>query len=501
MFIGFFAYQFAAHASDYTDGSSNNPSPLYHFRRNFLMRSLFVMVFLCLSTFALSQQKGPADELPKLEHLHADQVNPQIDPCTDFYQYSCSKFFAANPIPPDRASWGVAGPLQVWNETVLRQALEAAAAKKQGRTPVEQKIGDYWTSCMDESAIETASAKAFQAELKRIDDLKQKSQLVDQIAHLHSTIGDAWAVDDNATFAPLFGLSAIQDYDDAQKTVAQFDQGGFSLPGRDFYSKDDAKSQELRKAYLMHVQKMLELLGDKPETAAAEAQTIMRIETALAQGSMTRVERRDPQKLYHKMTAQEFEALTPSFQWNTYFTKVGLPSIASLNVATPDFFKTVSAEIDKEDLASWKTYLRWHLVEANARYLIRLLLVGASSMVSGHSPVGGIDIWAEEEALALGVPLDLKVPTHNSWDPPGGYGYKARNLDIARDSDVVHVLLADVYPEQYTGRRWDLCYHCKTNDHVKSGARCPERDREAGRTTASDEHVMHGRRSGLRSRR
>lgn len=107
--------------------------------------------------------------------------------------------------------------------------------------------------------------------------------------------------------------------------------------------------------------------------------------------------------------------------------------------------------------------------EANARYLIRLLLREASAMVSGHSPVGGIDIWAEEEALALGVPLDLKVPTHNSWDPPGGYGYKARNLDIATDSDVVHVILADVYPAEYTGRRWDLCYHCKTSDHVKSG--------------------------------
>ncbi|HEY5027373.1 MAG TPA: M13 family metallopeptidase N-terminal domain-containing protein, partial [Candidatus Angelobacter sp.] len=131
------------------------------------MRHLSLIVFLCLSTFTLSQQKGPADELPRLEHMNAGQVNPQIDPCTDFYQYSCSKFFAANPIPPDRAAWGVAGPLQQWNETVLRQSLEAAAAKKQGRTAVEQKIGDYWTSCMNESAVESASGKAFQLELKR----------------------------------------------------------------------------------------------------------------------------------------------------------------------------------------------------------------------------------------------------------------------------------------------------------------------------------------------
>jgi endothelin-converting enzyme/putative endopeptidase len=137
------------------------------------MRRL-LFVFLCLSTFALAQQKNP-DELPKLQHLSADQVNPQFDPCTDFYQYACSKFFAANPIPPDQAGWGVAGPLLKWNETVMRQALEAAAAKKQGRTAAEQKIGDYWSSCMDESKVETASAKAFQLDLKRIDDLKWRS--------------------------------------------------------------------------------------------------------------------------------------------------------------------------------------------------------------------------------------------------------------------------------------------------------------------------------------
>ena len=109
--------------------------------------------------------------------------------------------------------------------------------------------------------------------------------------------------------------------------------------------------------------------------------------------------------------------------------------------------------------------------ERLARALIRELLAGAEVMVSGHSPVGGIDIWAEEEALALGIALDLKIPEVNQWNPPGQYGYKARNLDIARGSDVVHVILADVYPEEYRGMRFAVCYHHRpaATDHVKSG--------------------------------
>src|SRR6478736_10085527 len=331
------------------------------------MRRL-LFIFLCLSTFALSQQKNPADELPRLQHLSADQVNPQIDPCTDFYQYACSKFFAANPIPPDQAAWGVAGPLLKWNEIVMRQALEAAAAKKQGRTAVEQKIGDYWTSCMDESAVESSSTKAFQAELKRIDDLKQKSQLVDQIAHQHSTIGGAWNYEDDATSAPLFGLSAIQDYDDAQKTVAQFDQGGFALPGRDFYSKDDAKSQEIRKKYLEHIANMLKLSGESQQQAAADAAVVMQIETELANAAMDVVKRRDPKNINNKMTLAEFQKLAPSFDFQRYLTLVHAPAQQTFLVTSPDFFRGLEKAIQQHPIAHWKVYLKWHLAHQSAQY-------------------------------------------------------------------------------------------------------------------------------------
>src|SRR5690349_6152484 len=282
------------------------------------MRRFLLIALLCLSSFAVAQQKDPASELPKLERLHADQVNPQVDPCTDFYQYACSKFFAANPIPPDQAGWGVAGPLLKWNETVMRQALEAAAAKKQDRTPAEQKIGDYWSSCMDEGKVEIASAKAFQLELKRLDGLKQKSELVDELAHQHATIGNAWLVDDNATFAPMFGFSAIQDYDDAQKTAAQFDQGGFAMPGREFYLGDDAKSVEVRKQYLAHVANMLKLAGESASQAAADAAIVLQMETELAKSAMDVVKRSDPKNINNKMTMAQLQKLSPSFDWHRY---------------------------------------------------------------------------------------------------------------------------------------------------------------------------------------
>jgi putative endopeptidase len=190
-------------------------------------------------------------------------------------------------------------------------------------------------------------------ELNRIANLKSKQDLAEYIA--------------TAQFAPslygggvLFTFRSNQDFKDSTQVIAEADQGGLGLPDRDYYLKDDPKSEELRKAYVAHVAKLFELVGDKPADAAAEAAIVMRIETALAKGQMTRVERRDPPKLYHKMTAEELQKLAPAFGWNTYFTKTGVGSLAALNVVTPDYFHLMSEEIEKESLANWKIYLRWH---------------------------------------------------------------------------------------------------------------------------------------------
>src|SRR5271167_2327109 len=246
--------------------------------------------------------------------------------------------------------------MQDENLARLRGILEAASAPDPKRNAVTQKIGDYYASCTDEKAIDARGAEPVKPSLEQIAKISSKAEIAEVAAAM---------IDDNV----LFHFESIQDFRDANQVIANTDQGGLGLPDRDYYTKDDAKSVDLRQSYLAHVQKMFELLGDKPETAAAEAQTVMRIETALAKGSMTRVERRDPKALDHKMTSAELQKISPQFPWPVYFAKVGMPSLSSLNVTSPAFFKAMNETLEKESLADWKTYLRWHLVHADAPYL------------------------------------------------------------------------------------------------------------------------------------
>ena len=313
------------------------------------------VVFLAAITVGpvVLAQTTPAKSQPVLD---VTSMDTSVDPCTDFFAYSCGAWIKKNPIPPDQTSWSVYSKLEDDNKATLREILEGAATAVGDHYAVKQKIGDYYAACVDEKAIETAAIKPLQPALERIQQLHSRQEIADVTAAM---------ISDGA----LFLFRSDQDYKDSTQVIAEVDQGGLGLPDRDYYLKTDAKSVDLRKAYVAHLQKMFELLGDKPVAAAAEAQTVMRIETALAKGSLTRVERRDPQKLYHKMTIQQLNALSPSFRWKAYFAKVGLPAVETLNVETPEFFKTLNTELKKESLSSWKTYLRWHLINANAPFL------------------------------------------------------------------------------------------------------------------------------------
>ena len=338
------------------------------------MRSLPLLLLLVGSLSLAQSSSSPESQresLPKLVHLSADQVNPQVDPCTDFYQYTCSKFFAANPIPPDRASWGVLGPLSKWNEITLRQLLEESAARKTGRSAAEQKVGDYWASCMDESKIESSSAGALKTELERIDKIVHKSQLAEVLAHMQMTFPGAWDGQDAATFTPMFGFGSNPDLDDATRIIAAFDQGGFVLPGREFYLNDDAKSVEIRNKYQAHIAGMLKLAGEPEKQATADAAVVLAMETALAKSAMEIVKRRDPRNLNNKMSLEDLSKLAPSFQWKQYVTLLHAPASPTYLVTSPDFFRGLGRLIDQESLDHWKAYLRWHLVHGSAPYLSR----------------------------------------------------------------------------------------------------------------------------------
>jgi putative endopeptidase len=316
--------------------------------------SATTLVLASLLPFAGAQQPRPAQtHEPALDVTSMDR---SIDPCVDFFKYSCGGWIKNNPIPPDQSSWDTYSKMQDENRVRLHEILEAASAPDPKRDAATQKIGDYYSSCIDEKKIDAKGAEPLKPELERIAAIQSKGEIAAAAAAMvHNGV--------------LFRLDSTQDFRDASQVIAEVDQGGLGLPDRDYYVKEDAKSVDLRKAYVAHVQKMFELLGDQPDVAAAESQTVMRIETALAKGSMTRVERREPKNLDHKMTSAELEKISPEFRWQVYFAKVGLPSLASLNVASPNFFKAMNEELEKESLPDWKIYLRWHLVHADAPFL------------------------------------------------------------------------------------------------------------------------------------
>ena len=323
------------------------------------MRMLrFLAAIFLLSGLAAAQESAKSsEELRQIPSFDASALDRTVDPCVNFYQFSCGNWLKNNPIPPDQPAWGRFNELAEHNRAILHDILEDAA-KEDKRTGNVQKIGDYYASCMDEGAINKKGIAVLKPEFDRINALKSKADLTALLAHLH-----------REGIGALFEFSSDPDFKNAKEVIAEADQGGLSLPERDYYLKEDAKSVELRKAYVQHVTNMFKLLGDSPEKAAAEADAVMKIETALAKGSMEVVKRRDPQSIYHKMTQQEWQALTPSFSFPKYLTDLGAPQFTSLNVVAPDFFKTLDAELKDVNLDDLKTYLRWHLVHSQAAVL------------------------------------------------------------------------------------------------------------------------------------
>ena len=317
----------------------------------FLPVSLWLLVVI-LVTGSLAQSA------PSQPAVNLDTIDKTVDPCTDFFQYACGNWLKTAQIPADQAAWGQAVELRERNAAILREILEKAAAETPGRDAITQKIGDYYSSCMDEKTVEAKGLDPLKPELDRIAGAKDKAALIEAIARVH-LIGPN----------PLFNFYSSSDLHNANQVIAYIDQGGLSLPDRDYYIKDDAKMADARKSLVDYATQMFTLAGQSPQQAANSAQSVLRIETALAKASMDRTARRDPKNRDHKMTRQDAIGLAPNFYLDRYFAAMGTPQFSSLNVSNPDFFKQVNGVLETESLDALRTYVSFHLLDGTAPWL------------------------------------------------------------------------------------------------------------------------------------
>jgi len=338
-----------------------------------IVLALGISAALAPTISAQNSTAGPAKEL-KLEHFDPALVDKSLDPCNDFYKYSCSQWLTSNPIPPDQVYWSTGSGLELWNENILRESLEAASKNPSSGDAAQQKIGDYWAACMDESGIESAGAKPLQPELDRIAALKSKKDITLEIARLHHLYPGTWQYGDNQTDTTFFGFTGQQDYDNASMVVGQIDQGGLSLPNRDYYLKTDDKSKELLTKYRTHIQKMFVLAGESETQAAADAATVIELETAMAQAQMDNVKRRDPKNVNNKMTLAQVRALVPSIDWDAYLKAEKAPASDHYIVTSPDFFRALEKLLTQHPLDHWQTYMRWYVVHRSAPLLAKPLV-------------------------------------------------------------------------------------------------------------------------------
>ncbi|HXY24573.1 MAG TPA: M13 family metallopeptidase [Candidatus Acidoferrum sp.] len=320
---------------------------------------LCVCSFVLAATLNAQTREEPA--IPYSPSLNINSMDKSIDPCQNFYKYACGTWQKENPIPADQTSWSVYAKLYQDNLNFLRGILEQAAAGGTERDAVSQKIGDFYAACIDEAAVEARGANALKPQLEAIANLKSARELAPLVARLQLYTGGYRSI--------LFQSGSTQDPDNSEQQIAALDQGGLGLPDRDYYTKDDAKSKETRERYVQHVQKVFELLGDAPEIAKKNADTLMRMETALAKASMTRVERRDPYKLKNKIDMPALEKLAPSFDWHTYYSELRFPTFQIVNATAPAFFQQLNSLLSSEPLENWKTYLRFHVADSSSPYL------------------------------------------------------------------------------------------------------------------------------------
>ena len=312
-------------------------------------------LFVLCAVLPLGSHLTPTIAADPFWGFSLDNLDRTCKPCDNFYQFAMGGWIKNNPIPPEYPSWGTFAQLRDNNLSVLRTILESAAKADAPSDSNEQKIGDFYASCMDTAAIDAAGLKPIESDFALIDAIRDRQSLDAEIARLQR---------EGATV--VFRFYSAQDYKDSSKVIGQASQGGLGMPDRDYYFRDDEKSKQLRVDYVEHVTKIFELAGDPPDKSVSEAKTVMSIETALAKPSKNRVELRDPEKNYHLMPLADMKTLTPEWSWPNYLKAVGAPLLEEVNVRQPEFFKELNRELSAVPVTDWKIYLRWHLLHVSA---------------------------------------------------------------------------------------------------------------------------------------
>jgi putative endopeptidase len=302
-------------------------------------------VLLSVSAIAFAQNKG----------FDTSRMNKSVEACTDFFEYANGTWLKETQIPASESRWGTFNILGDNNNTMLREVLESAAKSKAAPGSDAQLIGDFYSSCMDEAAIEKAGAKPLEPYFKQIDKIKSLEDLQRHIATMH-----------NMGLPALFGFGGGADLKNSSMVIANAGQGGLNLPNRNYYTETDAKSVETRQKFTEYMTNMFKLLGDSPEKASANAKTVLDIQMRLAKAALDPVKLRNPDNRYNKMSLTAAQQITPNFSWANYMTTRGVPAVTEINVGQPDFFKEVNLMMTEIPLENWKTYLRWMTINSAA---------------------------------------------------------------------------------------------------------------------------------------
>jgi putative endopeptidase len=280
-----------------------------------------------------------------------------VKPGDDFYNYASGTWIKNNPVPAKETRWGTFNALRDFNSNAVRSIVEEAAADKSAPAgSVKKRVGDFYAAAMDSVAIEKLGYTPIKADLERIKQLKTLQSILDQVAYMRTSgIG-----------GPMFGFGVGQDRKNVTKYLPQLSQGGTTLPDRDYYLLNDARSVKIREAYNTYMNTLFTLTGTSPADAQKKAATVMAIEKQLAEAQMSRLEMRDQYKTYNKFTVADFSKTTPNIDWKSMFTKFKVAGQDTVLVSAPKFFVTLDGMLKTVPLADWKTYLEWNILKGSA---------------------------------------------------------------------------------------------------------------------------------------